>query len=319
MELVKRKDEFDIAKALGIFCVILGHMPSVVPESIRIWIYSFHMPLFYFIAGYFSKDIKDMSEIAVFIKGKWKVLMIPYVFYSSIFLMLDVASSRVPIKQIVFEIKSILIGMQGAQWFLYGLFVVTILGALSGVIKSKMLQRGFIGVCVLIGCALNYGKVNNYFQIASSLYGVGFYYIGFCKKDILQYNLRKVIICFFISIIGGGLLSQCYSVNILDMKMNFQIDIILNYIVALSGVYVIICISYSFRNSVVSELLKHIGKNSLVYFALTWYIPGFLSTTIKNQSAVLKIVYYIVAFFVSWICVKIVQSLKMYNKIYRCQ
>ena len=46
MELVKRKDEFDIAKALGIFCVILGHMPSVVPESIRIWIYSFHMPLF---------------------------------------------------------------------------------------------------------------------------------------------------------------------------------------------------------------------------------------------------------------------------------
>ena len=44
-EVKKRKDEFDIAKALGVFLVILGHMPSVVPESIRIWIFSFHMAL----------------------------------------------------------------------------------------------------------------------------------------------------------------------------------------------------------------------------------------------------------------------------------
>ena len=39
---------FDLAKGIGIILVVLGHMENI-DASIRIWIASFHMPLFFVI------------------------------------------------------------------------------------------------------------------------------------------------------------------------------------------------------------------------------------------------------------------------------
>lgn len=47
-----RYSSLDIAKGLGIILVVLGH---IIPENIwaRSIIYSFHMPLFFLISGFF--------------------------------------------------------------------------------------------------------------------------------------------------------------------------------------------------------------------------------------------------------------------------
>jgi len=42
----------NIAKALGIFAVVIGHSSSPITH----FIYQWHMALFYFISGYFYKD-----------------------------------------------------------------------------------------------------------------------------------------------------------------------------------------------------------------------------------------------------------------------
>ena len=47
---MERKNEFDYAKAIGIMCVVVGHM-TTYPRLIRSAIYSFHMPLFFIISG----------------------------------------------------------------------------------------------------------------------------------------------------------------------------------------------------------------------------------------------------------------------------
>lgn len=54
-----RIEWIDMAKGYGVILVILGHFGL---EKLGYWIYSFHMPLFFFLAGYVFKEklkIKD--------------------------------------------------------------------------------------------------------------------------------------------------------------------------------------------------------------------------------------------------------------------
>lgn len=41
----QRLEYIDIAKGIGIICVILGHMDN---DSIKQFVFSFHMPLFFY-------------------------------------------------------------------------------------------------------------------------------------------------------------------------------------------------------------------------------------------------------------------------------
>ena len=45
----KRLNYLDYAKGIGILLVVLGHIYN---NSVKLWIYSFHMPLFFIISGY---------------------------------------------------------------------------------------------------------------------------------------------------------------------------------------------------------------------------------------------------------------------------
>lgn len=68
-----RNQVLDNIKALGIIAVIVGHVSHIAPLSS--WIYGFHMPLFFFLAGitwYF--DSKQN-----FLLKKAKGLIVPYI------------------------------------------------------------------------------------------------------------------------------------------------------------------------------------------------------------------------------------------------
>ena len=51
MNKIERLPAFDVAKGLGIMLIVLGH--SGLQHSMHNWIYSFHVPLFFFISGCF--------------------------------------------------------------------------------------------------------------------------------------------------------------------------------------------------------------------------------------------------------------------------
>lgn len=72
--IIHRNNNIDILKGLGIFLMILGHMP--VPDLLRCFIFSFHMPLFFFVSGYLYKE-DSIGHIAS--KNIQKV-MLPYIF-----------------------------------------------------------------------------------------------------------------------------------------------------------------------------------------------------------------------------------------------
>lgn len=70
----KRIEYIDIAKGIAIIMVLLGHI-DLCPIGLKSSIYSFHMPLFFILSGYF---MKEGIEIRLLIKKLFKSLMVPY-------------------------------------------------------------------------------------------------------------------------------------------------------------------------------------------------------------------------------------------------
>lgn len=65
---------FDIMKGIGILAVIVGHLNDVPYMPVRHFCFSFHMPLFFLLAGYFHRN-GDTRTVAV---KTAKRLLIPY-------------------------------------------------------------------------------------------------------------------------------------------------------------------------------------------------------------------------------------------------
>lgn len=78
----KRLLEFDIAKALCIILVVMGHYAVTNPSwwvSVHDIIYTFHMPLFLFASGFIYIAFKKDDSYSCFLLKKVKRLLIPYV------------------------------------------------------------------------------------------------------------------------------------------------------------------------------------------------------------------------------------------------
>lgn len=72
----KRKDIFwvTLAKFLGLYLMILGHM-KLLDENSTMFVFSFHMPLFFILSGMFSKN-RTFSDT---LRNVWQKLLYPFV------------------------------------------------------------------------------------------------------------------------------------------------------------------------------------------------------------------------------------------------
>lgn len=99
----ERLDNFDIAKAICIVLVVVGHFnPTSSPAAwgkVFDFIYSFHMPLFLFVGGYlFAYTWKD-EKYFQFLKRKSRRLMVPYLFASLVIIGIKLVMQNVlPVK-----------------------------------------------------------------------------------------------------------------------------------------------------------------------------------------------------------------------------
>lgn len=75
--MTERNQTIDIAKGVGILLVVLGHNPLVWEEKGELYrvIFSFHMPLFFFLSGVFLNPGKGWGET---IREKADALLKPY-------------------------------------------------------------------------------------------------------------------------------------------------------------------------------------------------------------------------------------------------
>lgn len=151
----KRIEWVDVAKGVAIVLVALGHQVPL-PSPIKTWIFSFHIPLFFMLAGYTTRFETHASFRSYALK-KVRVLLIPYFVFASALFAFD-ALVHLLCKQGDFVVSERLFNLfigndVGPIWFILPLFIVEILSyALNRAPKGKMLVVLFLA---FLGCELS--------------------------------------------------------------------------------------------------------------------------------------------------------------------
>ncbi|MCH5210662.1 MAG: acyltransferase family protein [Oscillospiraceae bacterium] len=157
----KRLDYIDIAKGIGIILVVFAHtlVPQIRENSsfagfLWIFIYNFHMPLFFFLSGWlFEKGLERYNNKVKFILGKLEYLMLPYLTFSvfayvfiNSALKINILASvlkgggyaATPVKEAVFQIITYNEHIDQHLWFVFSLFIVFLINILfPKLMKSK--------------------------------------------------------------------------------------------------------------------------------------------------------------------------------------
>lgn len=133
----------DYAKGIGILLVVYGHVLRGIQNagldisslffycSDRL-VYSFHMPLFFFLSGLFVvRSLLKTERITPFLLGKIKVIAYPYFVWSFIQISLHILmSSHTNNVKEVSDLLYIFYKPQEQFWFLYVLFFLSVLYAI---------------------------------------------------------------------------------------------------------------------------------------------------------------------------------------------
>lgn len=251
----------DIAKGIGICLVILGH--GLFPYHYAID--SFHMPLFFIIAGctFYPKSI-DL----VFIGKKIDRIFVPYLFFSII---------SAAISFVIEKIRggSLYEGpFNGPLWFLPVMFgSIVFYHLFVSSIKHRLLLNLTMLMIAVYEIVLAY--FNNRFlpfNMDNMLLSMVFIHIGIYLKNII--SLKNKYLLFFVVVIFYGVLllfSHKYGMDkglYLDGSI-FIANPVLAPILAVFGSSLILCISYLLEEvRFLSSIFLWLGKNSLVIMAV---------------------------------------------------
>jgi len=115
------------AKGIGILLVVIGHM--TIPLELSILIFSFHMPLFFFLSGYLFNEKKYGYDLKTIIVSKFSSLIWPFITFTFLAILLktiyDLENTWKNLDYLGFlmGIKSINVPL----WFLTALFSTEII------------------------------------------------------------------------------------------------------------------------------------------------------------------------------------------------
>ena len=92
----KRVQWIDEVKGVGILLMVIGHVYSdFIPNEFKVWIYGFHMPLFFIISGYsfgmFEEKKYSNWSIKDLIKKKAEAYLVPYLCFFCVNLVIQIA------------------------------------------------------------------------------------------------------------------------------------------------------------------------------------------------------------------------------------
>lgn len=290
----KRIDYLDMVKGFGILLVVIGHMQDI-STGLRIWISSFHMPLFFVVTGILiyvkSEPEKDFR---VTVTKKFKGIIVPYLWFSLSYFIIDILNLLV-IKNIdtrtfiVDTISSITFYGMSVLWFLPALFLSIII-----FIFIKRLT-GNITIIIIFAASILAYYIRN---VLSSVYDTYSYSLLITSLINIVYIILRAIICSGFICLGyyfGHILLEakilsnkifCAVSGIIALVLNVIVamqndcadlhnillnNIFLYYIGAILGCYSVIILC---KVLPVIGVVRYYGKNSLIVMAchINYYI-----------------------------------------------
>lgn len=119
-----------MAKGIGIFFVVLGHMEDIATGT-RVWISSFHMPLFFIVSGILmAVKNEPESDLAESVKKRFRGIIIPYLWFSLSYFIIDIGNlyvvHNIDLRTFIVDtIDSATFYGMSVLWFLPALFLAS--------------------------------------------------------------------------------------------------------------------------------------------------------------------------------------------------
>lgn len=264
----------DTAKGIGLLCVILGHLHL---PYISTWIYTFHIPLFFFLSGcVFAGNKYSFKEYFI---RKFKSLVIPYFVLGVVILLFNYICFFFQKTPICMYIETTFNFFKQEHfwtvWFLAALFLVEIIYyIIYKLCKQKLVLVSIasLSLCVvgLLRYRFGFGSLPWNFDVA--LIAQSFFCLGHIfnttkiKNLFLNKNIFKALIIFIVFFainVFCGFLCIKVSGQSLDMSIGMYGNEILTFISAIAGILAIIV----FSNKISIKAIMWLGQNTMIIFA----------------------------------------------------
>jgi fucose 4-O-acetylase-like acetyltransferase len=287
-----RLDAFDILKGIAILLVVLGHsLPSSkIGDLISNFIYSFHMPLFFIVSGYFYKTRPLLEQIKKDIFG----LLLPYIIFCIVLTIYGLFRDLYGGISFPHETTrwfricfygsynpNVPLGYVGPIWFLLAMFWCKTMFSFLFSNNTKRNVVSFIFFPIFIAYMFKYIYIPLY--VLQGITAMVFYYIGYLVKENDLLNRKCPIYIKLAMIIIWG---YCIRFSHIGMHGGYYDNIIINIIGAVSGTYFMYIISRYIESKMglIRHFFKYAGKYSLVILCfhsldysiwddISWYMP----------------------------------------------
>lgn len=293
----KRDSYFDSVKGLLIILVVLGHLIEENIYSIPLskgifnFIYSFHMPLFVFVSGYFtSKSGLTKKNVASLLN-----IFIVFVFFDLVHRITEIYNGSFAFGDLIIP--------SWTMWYLWCL----ILWRLIVYLMRSFINVWFIPLSFLVGLFAGFINVNYEFSLQRFLTFLPFFisgyvlsqkeFIPFVKKDMFKgYSLGIFIVVFFLYLLFVNFeirnvvfLGMSYKVTCHDLLYR-ALFYLISSVLSILLLNIMGCFNFS---------LAAIGRNSMFVYI---YHSIFIVISLKIVKMLL-LVNSIVGFFLSMLIV----------------
>ncbi len=269
-------DWIDAAKGLGIILVVFAHtlVPQIREESLNasfiwIFIYNFHMPLFFFLSGYlFEKGLERYTDKGKFILGKLKYLMLPYLTFSIFaYVFIAIALKIGPLASVLksggysatdfgdafWQILTYNGHTDQHLWFVYALFIVFAINMLIPKIMKSNVTLVILALLYVSKSFMHYPAILNY-----TMDNFIFFSLARVMAD-KDFKINSIVTA-IVFIVTNCIYSYFYITG-MDGILKVLLYVI-RLICAVSGILIVCEISKFIAGKKISKLLKTIGAYS---------------------------------------------------------
>lgn len=283
--MTTRNSYLDLVKTVLIYLVTLGHTVQMIGYKNDQWafwydpvfkfIYSFHMPLFIAISGYFTYISLYKRDTFSFIKNRASSILVPLLCWGII----------------TFTIQSIVNQSFSKNiewfWFIWALLIFSGVACVAKSLKIDNIYFWILSTIVLACLPLN-RFLFNWINTLYPFFAIGYLVARFDLSQIIKFIQKTQIIIFIVSIIGIIHWDKPDYLYITPLSINYlQINIFRLVTATLCSIS-FLCIIYWIYKKLLKEnvgtMVLNIGKETLAlylmqacffHFYTLWVIPKY--------------------------------------------
>ncbi|KZX16033.1 acyltransferase family protein [Methanobrevibacter cuticularis] len=297
LKIKDRINKYDNLKGLAIILVVLGHIlvsfeNYSIYYSLRDIIFVFHMPIFFFVAGYFSKTSYS-SRIKAF-----KSLIIPFFLFGAFYYIFRFfLDGDIPTAPFVIPPRGL--------WFLLSLFLMKLFLPIFKKVKHMFWIS--LALALIIGI---FDLTNNIMGLTKTLCFLPSFLLGYYFKNSYEYlndlkptcrnillkvrdfivNNKKLILLFLIlcllavTYLTNGFSHQnfIFELSYHEMDLGNTIGMLMRLFIISAGLIITLLLTYLMTNK--KTFLTKIGRNSLAIYILHFYFIKFSQIFISKTS-----------------------------------